>query len=72
MDLASLIDSAAVGSTVTITPKKIGVSLPEFQATVNEVRRLQGGGIVRAKEHTESDSGNDYVDLIMVEKLRNL
>ena len=70
MDLASLIDATKVGSTFTISPQSLGVPISEFQSAVREIRRLQKDGVVRvAKEHKESSSGNDYVDLLFVEKL---
>ncbi len=73
MDLASLIDATTVGSTFTASPQMQGVSLTDFQSVVREIRRLQREGVVTiVKEHVESSSGADYVDLVIVEKLRNL
>jgi hypothetical protein len=73
MDLASLLDKTADGSTFTLSPQKQAVSLPDFQAVVREVLRLQKEGAVSVvKEHIESSSGHGYVDLLIVEKLRSL
>lgn len=72
MDLASLIDTTTVGSTFTLSPQKHGVSLQAFQAVAREIRNFQREGIVKVvKEHSESSSGSDYVDLLIIEKLRN-
>lgn len=73
MDLASLINATAVGSVFTVSPQKQGVSLPDFQSAVREIRHLQKEGILRVvKEHSESSSQHGYVDLVMAEKLRSL
>lgn len=70
MDLASLIDATKVGSTFSISPQSLSVPISEFQSAVREIRRLEKDGVVRViKEHNESSSGNDYVDLLFVEKL---
>ena len=70
MDLASLIDATKVGSTFSISPQSLSVPISEFQSAVREIRRLEKDGVVSViKEHNESSSGNDYVDLLFVEKL---
>lgn len=70
MDLASLIDATKVGSTFSISPQSLSVPISEFQSAVREIRGLEKDGVVRViKEHNESSSGNDYVDLLFVEKL---
>ncbi|WP_054064862.1 hypothetical protein [Pseudomonas asplenii] len=73
MDIASILDNTAVGSAFTLSPQKQNVSLQDFQSVVREVRRLQKEGFVSVvKEHSESSSGHDYVDLLIAEKLRSL
>lgn len=64
-------ERTGVGHSGSISPPK-GMSLGDFQSVVAAAENMELGGLIEIKRpmHEESQSGHEYVDLIMFTRLK--
>ncbi|WP_038852645.1 hypothetical protein [Bordetella petrii] len=67
--VAEIVAAAASGSTFSLRPEDVGMSLEEFDALVASwIDAGEGPGFHVIKTHSESQSGHDYCDLLVCQK----